>query len=626
MVSFLKKNHLYITLAFVLALYFFFSIQHLGKFITADEHYWVYERIPQYWNAIADGNWKKTYINDKPGVTLALVSGAGLWAFPDPSALCSRTPERIITCDTVRTENMLFTFRFFILCINALLIFYLFWIIKKITNPAIALWSTFFIALSPILLGISQIINSDALLWSFGAAAFFSYFAAIRYQERKYIFFSGLFLGFALLSKYTASILIPFFLFTSLFSTFFSQPMSDRVLALGHIRKNLVTFFLTLLLAVIVVSFFLPAVWLKPSILQTLLSGGGETPFIFVSSIFFAIFCLDVVALQGRCLFFFHNILQKVRALQFSPCILPWSIFFLFMFLIIGRILFPDWNLFITTPFDIKDLTSTYNGYDINPNFFESLLLEIQPIAFSLTPIVLFFFLVALLRAPFINTPDTPWKNEVLMTITFLPIFIFLLIFLDVLATPRYIILLYPIITFLAACGAWESYQYIKKKYYYPTAPANEAHRKNIAIIFIVLCSMGSIVTSQPFYFDYTNALLPKQFLISDAWGYGGYEATQYLNALPNAENLLIWTDYEGVCEFFVGKCMLKQYKYSSKQKIDYAVLTRRGKILYDPNHSRWMKEGNLLMQQAYDNPNPDWLLEINGRPENFVKVVKIIE
>jgi mannose-1-phosphate guanylyltransferase len=69
---------------------------------------------------------------------------------------------------------------------------------------------------------------------------------------------------------------------------------------------------------------------------------------------------------------------------------------------------------------------------------------------------------------------------------------------------------------------------------------------------------------------------------------------------------------------------MVKQYKYSSKQTIDYAVITRRGKILYNPNHSRWAKAGNFSMKEAYDNPHPDWALAVDGRPENFIKVVKM--
>lgn len=622
MTGFFKIYFSHITLVFIFTSYFFFGLQHLGKFITADEHYWIYERIPQYWDALADGKWKKTLINDKPGVTLALISGSGLLAIPHPETLCSRDEERVITCDTAQTEKMLLTFRLPLLLINSLLIFYLFWIIKKNTNKQIALWSACFIILSPILVGMSQIVNPDALLWSFGSASLFSYLAALRYPEKKYIYFSGIFLGFALLSKYTAGILIPFFLMVSVLSVLFSAPPFDRALALKQTRKNLITFFFTLLLAIAVILLFLPAIWINPVILQGLLSGGSGESFIFISFFFFTLFFLDNIAFKGRVFFLFSTIVQKVRTLKFSPYILPWSIFIFLALLIIGRMIFPDWGLFITTPFDAKDLTSTYNGRDIAPTLLESILLETNSLAFSLTPIVLFFFFITLLRIPFLKKTNTGWNFEIMMAFLFMPIFILLLIFLDVLATPRYIILLYPLLAFLAACGIWESKRYAEKKWRSGTFLFR--FQNTLITIVITIFSLVSLTASRPFYFNYANIFLPQKSLISDAWGYGGYEAARYLNSLPNAENLLVWSDYEGVCEFFKGKCMLKQYKYSSRQKIDYAILTRRGGILYNPNHSRWMKEGNLSMKQAYDSQSPDWQLFIDDRPENFIKVVRV--
>ncbi|MDP3957382.1 MAG: glycosyltransferase family 39 protein [bacterium] len=624
MSDFLKRHFLHISLAFVFSVYFFFGLQHIGKFITADEHYWIYERIPQYWDAWAESKWKRTLINDKPGITLALISGSGLLAVPAPEALCSRTEERIITCDTKKIESMLFAFRFPLLFINGLLILYLFWIIKKITNRQIALWSTCFIALSPILLGIAQIVNPDTLLWSFGAAALFSYFAAQKYEEKKYILLSGLFLGLALLSKYTASILIPFFLMIPIFFVLFSMPADNQTRSLRKIRRRLIVFALTVLIAIIVVILFLPAIWMKPLILQNLLSGGSEEPFIFFSLAFFALFSLDHLVLKSRVLLLFRTVIQKARTLGFFSYLLPWSMLFLFVILLMGRAIFPDWNLFATVPFDVKDLTSTYNGHLIAPNFLESLLLQANPLIFSLPPIVLLFFFIALFCIPLLKKTAGARSFEALMTFLFILVFIVLLIFLDVLATPRYIILLYPFAAFLAACGVWESKQYLKNK----LSSKISLFRSRNTVIFVVIAafSLISLVASQPFFFNYANGFLPKKSLISDAWGYGGYEAAQYLNGLPGAENLLVWSDYEGVCEFFVGKCMIKQYKYSSRQKIDYAVITRRGDILYNPNHSRWLKEGNLSMKQAYDDPDPDWLLEIDGRPENFIKVVKVEE
>ena len=75
--------------------------------------------------------------------------------------------------------------------------------------------------------------------------------------------------------------------------------------------------------------------------------------------------------------------------------------------------------------------------------------------------------------------------------------------------------------------------------------------------VFVAL-NVISILMISPFYFSYTNNLLPKTYIINGAWGYGGYEAAQYLNNLPDAKNITVWVDVYGVCEFFVGKCIVR--------------------------------------------------------------------
>ncbi len=66
------------------AAFFAFGLFHLTKFETTDEHLWKYGRIKQYWQAIGNQDWEKTYINDKPGVTIAIFSGVGLLFESDP--------------------------------------------------------------------------------------------------------------------------------------------------------------------------------------------------------------------------------------------------------------------------------------------------------------------------------------------------------------------------------------------------------------------------------------------------------------------------------------------------------------------------------------------------------------
>jgi len=65
-------------LALVVIIQLFFGLPRLTQFSAVDEHLWTYERIPQFWNALTEGRFKKTNINDKPGISVALISGFGM--------------------------------------------------------------------------------------------------------------------------------------------------------------------------------------------------------------------------------------------------------------------------------------------------------------------------------------------------------------------------------------------------------------------------------------------------------------------------------------------------------------------------------------------------------------------
>ena len=80
-----KKDWSILLLLFIifpLVAYLWLGFQNLTKFETADEHLWInnpYEgRIHQYWDAMSQKDWSQTRINDKPGVSLAYISGLGL--------------------------------------------------------------------------------------------------------------------------------------------------------------------------------------------------------------------------------------------------------------------------------------------------------------------------------------------------------------------------------------------------------------------------------------------------------------------------------------------------------------------------------------------------------------------
>jgi 4-amino-4-deoxy-L-arabinose transferase-like glycosyltransferase len=589
----------------VLTVYIAFGTYHLEKFLTADEHYWVSERIPRYWNALSEGKWIRTFINDKPGISIALVSGVGTLLYPYSEDHCPEQENRLLACNTEVTGPMYQAFRFPLLLTNGLLLIVLFFLIERLWNSRTAFFTVLFSAWSPILLGISQIVNPDTLLWSFGAVALFSYFSLLYFEEKKYFFLTLFSLTFAVLSKYVALVLLPFFLAVAVFR-FLSQEDTE---ARSLLKKDILSWLCLVCGTGILVCFFVPALLLDAKYIQEFIQTVPDREkFAFIGGVLFFLLLFDTFLLKN----FLLQSLRRVRQ-AFDGCGHFLALFFLILFggLIMVRNFFPDWSLFTLIAFDLKDLSDARYYTDI-PNFFEAFLLEWNPVVFSLTPIVLLSFawlLISLFRKKY------PEKMLLVCSILFFFVaYSVLLIFSNVLTTPRYSILLYPLFSFLGALGLS----------LFLDQHVLSAFQKKMVIGGGALFSLWSLFLSAPFYFNYTNALLPQNALIQDAWGYGGYEAARYLNGLPDAKNLTVWADYYGVCEFFVGKC-LTAYTFNKEEvRPDYYVLTRRGQIRYMSRADRWERLSGLTAYKYYSANDPAWQLLIDHRPGNFIKVVKV--
>ena len=109
--------------------------------------------------------------------------------------------------------------------------------------------------------------------------------------------------------------------------------------------------------------------------------------------------------------------------------------------------------------------------------------------------------------------------------------------------------------------------------------------------------------------------------------GAGSYEMAQYLNTLPDAKNMLIWTDKDGVCKFFVGRCKRgRNYETLREEGLDYIIVSSGRE-----NRTTKMMTGDVVIQkpglirfdQYYTNTNPVFQILINNRPSHFVKVFR---
>jgi hypothetical protein len=181
----------------------------------------------------------------------------------------------------------------------------------------------------------------------------------------------------------------------------------------------------------------------------------------------------------------------------------------------------------------------------------------------------------------------------------------------NLLVNIRYGIILQPLVIFMAVLGIWEFLQY---KIFLKI-------NKIIFSLIILLISIISLWSVQPFYFNYANIFLPRHNLITGAWGYGGYEAGQAITALAGGKEIIVIADYPGICPFITGQCVDISNDNKEKvvdvlnQKRDdvYFVLTRRGQV-------RWNYIGQFI---AVIKKPPLWELNIDNRPGNFVRVYK---
>jgi hypothetical protein len=232
---------------------------------------------------------------------------------------------------------------------------------------------------------------------------------------------------------------------------------------------------------------------------------------------------------------------------------------------------------------------------------------------FSVSPLILIFVLFAI--------GNIFWKKELKRdTITIIYIVIFAFIFYlgsavnSVVTTVRYQIMVYPLIFVVAAIGMDQILEIKKIKKNVPLAAA-------YAVIIIVL--LGSLSVVRPNFLAYASELLPKSFIVNlKGMGEGSFEAASFLNSLPNAHDMTIWSDKGAVCEVFAGRCFIDfKKKTFLENKIEYIVVST-------DRRSRSFKMSQSIKSTADFEKiyaSDDFVFEaiIDNNPNDFVKVFK---
>jgi len=658
-----------------LGIYFFLGLSTLPNFITADEHFWLpnqgADRIREYWRAVAERDWEDTRINDKPGVTLAYISGIAL---PFSGDLVDRQVREtdggaFFDYDPEAVRKVNFLFRFPILTFIGVFSLYFVFILRKITgSERTAIWAVILMYLSPTLLGISQIVNPDTLFWVFGLAASLTFFVMLETGERKYVFLSGLFLGLTLASKYVGVIFFPFFLAMVAIRYLFRIGSfgDDRRLFSRSLFRDLGRYWLVLFLGVAVFSLLMPAALVDPEVLfESTVGFQGMFP-VFLGIVGVSAFALlDLLASGGRILF--SAIRTVSRALPFLEKALYAILLLSVVFTLFNWVSHNSLRDLSHIPFDAK----TKESFTTENPWIDRYVAEYVPLVFTLTPVALPLFALFLLRGLFL-----PVRNRIFAfsIAAFFPVFYVAVIEQGLLVTARYSIILFPLSFILGAMALDEALRKSDRVFgrrvsyvvllilstvvvatgilvgFHNASSLGVRIRIENAIglyfvpIFLLVSgvvagisfmsvrlaemvlsrfrvpswgvsflliafSLVSLLSARPHYFVYTNAFLPDRYLLSTPWGYGGYEAAQYLNALPDAENLVVWADMYGMCEFFEGRCVRKQkLKPEEYREVDYLYRTLNGA---------------LRPKFPYEYGEQVFRMSIGGQPGNFVKLIR---
>lgn len=609
----------------------YFGLPRLHNFTGVDEPYWSYGRVPKFWTSVATHKWSGTNVSDKPGATLAIVSGAGLpLVGENPKNYQSIRYEAKTPGQMQRIRDIYYDLRLpvFLFTLLMLPVFYL--LLRKLLGTRVARFSLIFIGLSPVLLGISLIINSDAMLWILTALSTLSLFVFLKTNEKKYLLLSGFFLGLSVITKYVANVLFVYFFLILMMEYIFHAHKTQKI---GEYLKGAFLNFLILLGMTMITAFvFFPAAWVK---LSVLLNATVTNP-VFSSTLplfagIIVLLGIDTLLLNNKFSGLLFNFLVKYKSILAKTISAVFLVSVTVVFLhVFFQVKIYNIEALISAP---KGITPTQNldatdasvkkiiSSSAKENIITKITLlypgaivsDIYELLFSISPLVLIF----LLSAVILVGRKKEWDRD---TTTVIYIITFILIFYlgstvdNVITTVRYQIMVYPLAFVAAAIGMAQILDSAKIK---KNIPVSAVYTVSIILLF------ASLYFINPYFLAYASEALPHNQIVNfKGMGEGSFEAANYLNSLPGASGMTIWSDKGAVCEAFVGRCYIDfKQKTFETNKIDYFVVSTDRK-------SRSLKMSGSVQKladfkKAYSNQVYAFNVTIGGRQVNYVNVIK---
>lgn len=582
----------------------FFGFKRLGTYTAVDEPYWTYERTPDFWRAVAAHKWKNTDINDKPGVTVAILSGFGLLK-DDPLAYKKlrgeiKTLDQLAAMDEI---NFYFRLPIFLFCTFSLLLYYFF--LRKLLGQVVAILGFMLIGLSPIIFGMSLIINPDSLLWIFLPLSILGYLIYQKENRAIYLYVSAALLGLSLLTKYVANILYIFFFLLPFLEYVFQK---DKTSLKPYLKKSALDYLKIVVISMLTFYVLFPATWKDPSKLLegTFLSKAFETTWpLFAATI--GIIALDVLALNNKLTKHLLDLVSKYKNVLFKGVVAVFLLLIAIVFInTYSGMKFLDFEGIISSPKGIGsgNILEKYSG---------AVSADTYSLIFGLHPLALLALIFALAKGLRKKGGFSENDKVVFYFSLFIIFYYFASSVNEVVATVRYQITLYPLALIISAIGIS---LLISQKYISKFAP------KTLTYAFLLFFLLVSMLYVKPFYLAYSSFLLPEKYILNvKDMGDGSYEAAQYLNSLPNPQELLVWSDKGAVCAEFLGKCVTGFTKKDlSGRNFDYFVISagREGRSLKLSGSVNDMVD----FKKIYSTDSIEKSIFVGGRKNNFVRII----
>lgn len=611
-----QGKSVFFLLFIIMTINFSFGMHHLSKFGAVDEPLWLYDRVPDFWKDIGERDWNGTRESDKPGVTVIGISGLGLFDVNPNRFEPSSWKSMKYRPNQDRIEELYFSFRFPLYLFTFLSIPIFYFLLERLLGKKSAIFSVSFIGLAPVVIGMSKIVNPDAVLWVFSSLSIFAFLVYLTKEKRKYLYFASFLLGLALLTKYVANILFVFF-FGLIFLEYVLNHNKFREIKVNDYLKQKVADYLILILGSLATFFVLyPATWVKIDrlLIGTIYSEAFETIWVyFVGALAFVI--IDTFLFKNFILSPILRLIAKARKALFSLTGI------IFMIGVTGAAI----NTYTGMPFfDFEDiLSSPKSGYSIG-GFWGLTFANFYPMIFGITPLALAFLLLFAIKSIFKGRLEKTRYRVGIYILLFVTMYYVASTFSHVAAMLRYQILVFPLILTASGIGVREAYKFFKKK-----------TRLNYFWVSIIIILIGfvSLWIAKPLHISYASIILPQKYYTDyKDMGTGSYEAAEYLNSLPEAKKLNVWTDKSGVCAFFVGHCYTG-FDFDELELVDfdYAVVSS-GRESRTTKRVEGKRESNpdeyiIPFDKYYDQKaKVVYKLFINGRANNYVKVVKTVK